>query len=134
MAGFVRSVNGGGGGGGGFAPSGGFSRPVVRSAPRTVTSARPITVAPKATVMPFYDPSRVIDLDRLKVVKDLRQHEFAPERGETQTGDGGTLGPGGTAGGRIAPPTVAPGAPGAGITGGGGLALAAIAALLLLGG
>ena len=43
-----------------------------------------------ATVIPHYDPSRVFE--DIRVVKDLRQS--GTERGESQTGDGGMLGPG----------------------------------------
>jgi len=51
----------------------------------------------------YYDPSRVVDLDRIRVVKDLRQS--GNERGETQTGDSGILGPGSGDGSQIASPS-----------------------------
>lgn len=97
-----------------WAPSGGFRRPVVspgyayraavasQAAPRTVTSSRPVTVTPRQQFITHYDPSRVIDLDKLKVVKDMRSQ--GSERGETQTGDDGELGPGSTGGAFVAPP------------------------------
>ena len=106
----------------------------VTPAPRTVTSARPVTVQPRGEFITHYDPSRVIDLDRLKVVKDLRSGpEFAESRGDTTTGDNGVMSPSETPGGgrgMVTPTT----APGTGIKGGGGLILAALAAALLLGG
>ena len=67
----------------------------------TIIRRAPVVAAPKpkgiiqrriiqrATVIPYYDPSRVIK--DIKVVADLRQS--GTERGETQTGDNGTLGP-----------------------------------------
>jgi len=64
----------------------------------------PIKAAiPKASRVAYYDPSRIIK--DIKVVKDLRQS--GTERGETQSGDSGTLGPG-----SIVPPvTKTPAAP-----------------------
>lgn len=137
MAGFVSSANGGG-----SRPRGGFvgpvRRPVVRAAPRAVTSSRPVSVMPKADFTTHYDPSRVIDLDRLKVVQDMRAGpEFGEGRGDTTSGDNGVMSPSEAPSGTMATGAVRagePGAPGTGKIGGGGLALAAIAAYLLLGG
>jgi len=50
-----------------------------------------VTQLPGGAVITPYDPSRIFK--DIKVVKDLRQS--GTERGETQTGDGGMLGPGG---------------------------------------
>lgn len=153
--GFVRRVAANGGGGG--------ARPVARptwttgrrgpSIPRTVarTVARAIPATPRSVVgdpramppqvpgltresIPYYDPARVVDLDKLKVVKDLREPrtapEFAEERGDVTSGDTGGTGPGSGTGTfpTRAKPTTAP------ILGkqGTGLALAALAAFLLL--
>ena len=53
----------------------------------------------RATSIPYYDPSRVIKY--VKIVQDMRQQ--GTERGEVQTGDNETLGPGSNDG-QIAPP------------------------------
>lgn len=91
-----------------WAPSGGFKNtPVPQQvappvAPRPVTvpvsvkGAGSVQVSPRIDFKTFYDPSRVIDLDKLKVVADLRTE--GSERGETQDGDAGTLGPGSNSG------------------------------------
>ena len=146
--GFVRRVpiaNGGGGGRTVARPTWSTGRravgrpvsraPVTRVVPQTPTRhvgrGMP-TARPTAESIPYYDPSRVIDPDRLKVVKDLRAPEFADERGDVTSGDTGATGPGsgpGTIPTR-AQPTTAPGAK----PGQGGLILAALAAALLLGG
>lgn len=112
----------------------GTRRPVTRPAPRAVTSARPVSVMPKADFRAHYDPSRVIDLDRLKIVQDMRApRESADDRGDTSTGDNGVMSPSESAGGgRGMPGTTL--APTTEKMGGGGLALAAVAAYLLLGG
>lgn len=134
MAGFAASRvmrNGGGGGSrGGFVgprrtpvvrPTGGFIAPPVRYAPPPRFAPPPsppryfdtggVAVPPglrQQDFISYYDPSRVMDVDRMRVVKDLRQS--GTERGETQTGDSGMLGPGS---GDVAPPSTARGAPGA---------------------
>ena len=89
----------------------------VAVAPRTV-ARQTISTAPlsrPAASIPYYDPSRVIDPSRIRLVKDirdpaarlfseqLRADEFADERGDVQTGDNGITGPGST-NGVIAPP------------------------------
>ena len=102
MAGWAVSRNGGGGGG--------FVGPVRRApvqrvvqAARTVTSSRPVTVAPRDQFVSHYDPSRVVDLDKLKVVKDMRSMpEFGEERGDTQGGDNGVMSPSESRSGTIA--------------------------------
>lgn len=80
--------------------------------------------------IPYYDPSRVVDLDKLKVVDDMRQQ--GTERGETQTGDNGVLGPQGN----IAPGSGIPikQLPGQTKSNNNVLWLALIAGALLLGG
>lgn len=77
---------------------------------RTIAVAKPLppvvaVVPPQPTFIPYYDPSRIIK--NIRVVADLRQQ--GTERGEVQTGDNGTLGPGSIApprtnGGAVAPP------------------------------
>ena len=97
---------------------------------RTVVAAPVVPVIRGGpTYISHYDPSRV--KEGIKVVQDLRQS--GAERGETQTGDDGMLGP--TDQGAIAPPrTGLPGAPGApGENNFVPLALA-VGAFLLLGG
>jgi hypothetical protein len=112
MAGFAVSRNGGGGGGGFVGPRR-VSAPVrVVSAPRTVTSSRPITVTPRGQdFVSHYDPSRVLDIDNLKVVADMRQS--GAERGEKQSGDDGVLSPSESRSGTVTAPGGKPGAPGA---------------------
>lgn len=134
MAGFIRSRNGGSGGGG-LVRRAPVPRPVAAPAPRSVTSASTIRVVPKADFRSHYDPSRVVDLDRLKIVKDMRApQEFASERGETTDADPGQTGPGSTSGAFATPTRGTPLTPGTPTKGGGGLLLAALAAALLLGG
>ena len=120
-----------------YAPSGGsgFAGPRrVVAAPRVVTSARSVSVVPRGEFVSHYDPSRVIDLDRLKVVEDMRSGpEFAEERGDSTSGDNGVMSPSESAGGGRGMPG-ATAAPGTAKVGGGGLALAALAAFLLFGG
>ncbi len=119
-SGFARSVARNGGG-----SRGGFVGPVRRVVSRAISSrpvvatSRPVTVTPRGQdFVSHYDPSRVIDLDRLKVVKDLRApEEHAAERGETQSGDNGVMSPsesGGVATGAVRGGK--PGAPGTGTT------------------
>ena len=67
--------------------------------PSVISVARNGVVTSQATNIPYYDSSRIIK--DIKVVKDMRQS--GTERGETQTGDDGFLGPG--SGGRVAPPS-----------------------------
>ena len=84
---------------------------IPRTIARTITATAPVvqTIRGGPTYISHYDPSRVIK--GIKVVQDLRQS--GTERGESQTGDDGYLGPTDTDG-RIAPPrTGLPGAPGA---------------------
>lgn len=136
MAGFAapRVMRNGGGGSfrGGFVgpsrtpvvrPTGAFIGPVRYSPPPRIAPppSRPILfdrggvpvptsyLPPglRADFISHYDPSRVMDIDQMRVVKDLRQS--GTERGETQTGDSGMLGPGGG----VAPPGTAAGARGA---------------------
>ena len=144
--GFVRRVAANGGGGRAVVRptwttgrTRAVGRPVTRVAPRpVVTPTRQVgrgipQTRPTAESIPYYDPSRVIDPDRLKVVKDLRAPEFAEERGDVTSGDTGATGPGsgpGTFPTRAQPGTTAPGAK----PGQTGLLLAALAAALLLGG
>lgn len=125
-----------------FAPSGGFSGPRrvaaprrVVAAPRTVTSSRPVTVQPRGDFITHYDPSRVMDLDNLKVVADMRQ--TGAERGEKQSGDDGVMSPSESRTGTIAAPGGVPGKPGApGAIADNKLILPAlaVAAFILLGG
>lgn len=112
-------------GGGGFVGPRRVATP-PRPAPGPVVTVMDARGRP--TVIPYYDPSRIFK--DIKVVADMRQQ--GTERGETQTGDNGTLGPGG-----IAPPRIAlPGAPGTpGAPGKNALIpLALVAAFLLFGG
>lgn len=110
-SGFAVSRNGGGGGG--FVGPRRISAPVrVVSAPRTVTSSRPITVTPRGQdFVSHYDPSRILDIDNLKVVADMRQS--GAERGEKQSGDDGVLSPSESRTGTIAAGGGVPGKPGA---------------------
>lgn len=94
-----------------FAPSGGssgggFVGTVRKVAPVTVpVSVRgsgTVQMQPRADFKSFYDPSRVIDVDKLKVVADLRTQ--GSERGETQQGDDGMLGPGSGSGAFVSAP------------------------------
>ena len=82
------------------------SRPVSAPTAPIATTARTVRQAPRATYITHYDPSRVIDIDKLKVVSDLRTE--GSERGETQTGDSGITGPGSYNGVFMPPPQVAP--------------------------
>lgn len=71
------------------------------------TSAPPVatrTILPRATSIPVYDQSRIFK--DIKLVADLRQ--TGAERGEVQTGDNGTLGPGSIAPPLTVKPTAAP--------------------------
>jgi hypothetical protein len=123
---------------------GGFIRPATRTvavAPRQVIATAPLSRP--ATSIPYYDPARVIDPSRLRLVADVRDpaarlfseqqraDEFADERGDVQTGDNGILGPGG-----IAPPSLAPGIAPTGTQAltPANLGLLAVAAFLLFGG
>jgi hypothetical protein len=83
--------------------------------------------------IPYYDPSRVIDEDRLVVVDDMRQQ--GAERGEVQEGDAGTLGPGSRQGAFATRDrtTIVTGPQREGLTGG-QLALLAALGYILLGG
>ncbi len=136
MAGFAASrvMRNGGGGRGGFIgpgrtpavrPTGAFIAPPVRYAPPRRIAPPPSpprlfdrggVPVPTSLLPPglrqdfssYYDPSRVMDIDQMRVVKDLRQS--GTERGETQTATGGFLGPGS---GDVAPPGTATGARGA---------------------
>jgi hypothetical protein len=105
MAGFGPSyINGGGAGfvGTRIAPK---IAPAPAPAPTISKPLPPRNGFQIPTFIPYYDPSRIFE--NIQVVKDLRQS--GTERGETQTGDNGILGPG-----SVAPPgTGAPGAPGA---------------------
>lgn len=74
-----------------------YRQPPVRVAPPPRV-ASPVAARPqvtRATSIPYYSQSRIFK--DIKVVKDMRQS--GTERGETQSGDSGTLGPG-----SIAPP------------------------------
>ena len=64
--------------------------PPARSIPKAGGLPPYIARGAPVTNIPVYDPSRIFK--DIKVVKDLRQS--GTERGETQTGDGGMLGPG----------------------------------------
>jgi hypothetical protein len=107
----------------------------VAVAPRQTISTAPLARA--ATSIPYYDPSRVIDESRLRLVKDIRAPaEFSEQRGELVAGDdNGILGPGST-NGVIAPPRVTNGiAPtGTPAVTPANLGLLAVAAFLLFGG
>lgn len=82
---------------GGTPHGGGFLRPATRAVATTRQAIATAPLSRPATSIPYYDPSRVVDLSRLKVVKDIRSApEFAEERGEVQTGDNGITGPGST--------------------------------------
>lgn len=134
MLGQWASANGGGGGGGFVGP---VRRVVSRPAPTrpVVATSRPVTITPRGQdYVSHYDPSRVIDLDRLKVVKDMRGGpEFGEGRGDTQTGDNGVMSPSESAGGGRGMPGKT-GAPGTAVKNNLiPLALGA-AALILLGG
>lgn len=110
-------------------------KPVVKAATKgapTSTTGRPRLSKPVTvdrTKVSFYDQSRIIDPERLKVVKDLR------ERGDVQAGDSGHLGPGSTGGAFARPvvsrPVAAPQPAKQGLTKGQLAALAAIGYLLL---
>jgi len=73
------------------------ARPSVQSGSQAAAQSRPtasvLSVAPRSTSIPYYSDSRIFK--DIKVVSDLRQS--GSERGETQTGDSGHLGP-------VAPP------------------------------
>lgn len=68
-------------------------QPVIRHAPPAPQSGTPIIYAGtgRPDFKTFYDESRIIDRDKLKLVSDMRTE--GSERGETQSGDNGTLGP-----------------------------------------
>lgn len=72
--------------------------------PPTVAPVAAQTVIPQATFIPSYDPARIFK--DIKVVADLRQS--GEERGEVQSGDNGTLGPGSIAPPQTGLPTAAP--------------------------
>jgi len=97
--------------GGGFITQGTFVKPPSRrtvsaSPPRSMVVPRSV-VAPRGDFIPYYNPARIVDLDRLKVVSDMRQS--GSERGETQTGDDGVLSPSESRSGTIAAPGSSPG-------------------------
>lgn len=122
-----------------FGTGGAYVAP-VRTATRTVAPRQTVSVAPlsrAATSIPYYDPSRVIDVSRLKFVKDISvPAEFAEQRGELVAGDdNGILGPGST-NGDIAPPQITNGIAPTGtpaMTPAANLGLLAVAAFLLFG-
>ena len=123
----------GGGGGSAFIPR---TAPIRRTVSATRQGISTAALSRPATSIPYYDPSRVIDLSRIKVVKDIRAPaEFAEERGDDQTGDNGITGPGST-NGAIAPPRVANGIAPTGTPAltPANLGLLAVAAFLLFGG
>lgn len=86
----------------------GFLRPRMPTSATTttVTTASRSAAPPRAAFTSYYDPSRIVDLDKLKVVSDLRTE--GAERGEVQSGDDGSLGPGSSSGAFVAPPQSSP--------------------------
>lgn len=52
------------------------------------------TIAPRPTVLPYYDTSRIPDMDKLKVVQPGTETTQETERGEIFVNNGSELGPG----------------------------------------
>lgn len=126
----------------GFGPSAGFARsqptrsappPAARQPARQLPPAPSpgaiprATATPRPTHVPYYDPSRIIDPDRLTLVKDMTG------RGDDSEGDSGHLGPGSSAGPFRATRGVPVAPPQQGLTGG-QIAMLVALGFLVLGG